>query len=118
LLMSLSGGGLSLFLLRYVRKKSKSKTNLRRPQNLELMTLHKMLARMDRKVKAAGSQRHFNVPLHAFSQQLRQRDPDGGLWTGVSDWYLEYANLRYCREINSERLKKLQQLYKGLRDVW
>jgi hypothetical protein len=118
LLMSLSGGGLSLFLLRYVRKKSKSKTNLRRPQNLELMTLHKMLARMDRKVKAAGAQRHFNVPLHAFSQQLRQRDPDGGLWTGVSDWYLEYANLRYCREINSERLKKLQQLYKGLRDVW
>ncbi|MBW7991817.1 MAG: transglutaminase domain-containing protein [Planctomycetes bacterium] len=116
LLLSLLGGGLSLALLRYSRKKSKNKTNLRQPQNLELLTLHKMLTRMDRKVKAAGSQRHFNEPLHAFSQQLRRRDSGSGFWTRISDWYFEYANLRYCRKISSERVQKLQQLYKGLRD--
>ena len=75
-----------------------------------------MLHRMDRKVRAAGSQRHFSEPLHAFSKQLRRKDSGSGLWTRISDWYLEYANLRYCREITSERVLKLQQLYKGLRD--
>ena len=116
LLVSLLGGGLSLVLLRYCRKKSKNKTNLRQPQNLELWTLHKMLTKMDRKVKAAGSQRHFNEPLHAFSRQLRLRDSGSGLWTRISNWYFEYANLRYCRKISTERVQKLQQLYKGLRD--
>jgi len=116
LLISLLGGGLALALLRYRRKKSKSKTKLKGSQNPELFTLHKMLTRMDRKVKAAGSQRHFSEPLHAFSQQLRQRDSGNGLWTRISDWYLEYANLRYCRIIKSERVQELQKLSKGLRD--
>ncbi|MHC4727023.1 MAG: transglutaminase family protein [Planctomycetota bacterium] len=116
LLMSLVGGGLSLVLLRYIRRKYKNKTSLRQPQSLELLTLHKMLTRMDRKVKAAGAQRHFNEPLHAFSQQLRKRDSGSGLWTRISSWYFEYSNLRYCRKISSERVQKLQQLYKGLRD--
>lgn len=116
LLVSLSGGGLSLAILRYSRKKSKYKTNLRRSQNLDILTLHKMLSGMDRKVKAAGSQRHFNVPLNAFSRQIRQRDSGSGLWKRISDWYFEYSNLRYCRKISPERVQKLQQLYKGLRD--
>jgi hypothetical protein len=116
LLLGLFGGGLSLAMLRYRRKKSKNKTNLKHPQSLELLTLHKMLTGMDRKVKAAGSQRLFNEPLHAFSQQLRRRDSGSGFWTRISDWYFEYANLRYCRKISSERVQKLQQLYKGLRD--
>jgi hypothetical protein len=116
LTLSLLGGALSLALLRYYRKKSKNKINLRQPQSPELLTLHKMLTGMDRKVKAAGSQRHFNEPLHAFSQQLRRRDSGSGFWTRISDWYFEYANLRYCRKISSEKVQKLQQLYKGLRD--
>jgi transglutaminase-like putative cysteine protease len=116
LTLSLLGGALALALLRYYRKKSKNKTNLRQPQSPELLTLHKMLTGMDRKVKAAGSHRHFNEPLHAFSQQLRRRDSGSGFWTRISDWYFEYANLRYCRKISSERVQKLQQLYKGLRD--
>ncbi len=116
LTLSLLGGALSLMLLRHARKRHKNKTNLRHPQNIELVTLHKMLTRMDRKVKAAGSQRNFNEPLHAFSQQIRQRDSGSEFWTRISDWYFEYANLRYCRKITSERVQKLQQLYKGLRD--
>jgi hypothetical protein len=116
LLLSLFGGGLSLLLLRNIREKYKNKSNLRHPQNIELLTLHKMLTGMDRKVKAAGSQRNFNEPLHAFSKQIRRRDSGNGFWTRISDWYFEYANLRYCRKISSERVQKLQQLSKGLRD--
>jgi hypothetical protein len=116
ILMSLLGGILSLVLWRYIRRRSRNKVNLNQLQNPELVTLHRMLHKMDRKVEAAGSQRHFSEPLHAFSKQLRRKDSGSGLWTRISDWYLEYANLRYCREISSERLIKLQQLYKGLRD--
>jgi hypothetical protein len=115
LLMSLIGGVMSLVLLRYIKKKSKNKSSLKELQNPELLTLHKMLTKMDRKVKAAGSQRRFNESLHAFSQQLRQRDSGSGLWTRISNWYFEYANLRYCRKISYEQLMRLQQLYHGLK---
>jgi hypothetical protein len=114
--MSLLGGVSSLFLWRYIRKRSKNKADFYQLKNPELATLHRMLNKMDRKVKAAGSQRHFSEPLHTFSQKLRHRDTGSGLWTRISDWYLEYANLRYCREISSEQVQKLRQFYKGLRD--
>ncbi len=117
LLMSLLGGVLSLVLLRYYnRKKAKGPTQTRAVRNPGLATLHKMLTRMDRKVKTAGPRRHLSQTLHAFSQQLRMRDLGDGLWTRISEWYLEYANLRYRRMISSKRLQKLQQLAQGLQD--
>ena len=117
LLMSLLGGVLSLALLRYYnRKKSKGLTQTRAVRNPGLVTLHKMLTRMDRKVKARGPRRDLSETLHAFSGQLRARDSGDGLWTRISDWYLEYANLRYRRMISSKRLQKLQQLAQGLQD--
>ncbi len=114
LLMFLLGGALWLALSRdYNRKKSEGETQTRAVRNPGLVTLHKMLARMDRRVKAAGPQRELSETLHAFSQRLRARDSGGGLWTRMSDWYLEYANLRYRRTISS---KRLQQLAQGLQD--
>ena len=117
LLTILLGGAVWFALSRhYKRKKSKGQTHSRALRNPGLATLHKMLARMDRKVKTAGLQRHLSETLHAFSGQLRARDSGDGLWTRISDWYLEYANLRYCRTISSKRLYKLQQLAQGLQD--
>ncbi len=115
LLMSLLGGALWLALSRhYNRKKSKGETQSRAVRNPGLVTLHKMLTRMDSRVKAAGPRRELSETLHAFSQRLRARDSGDGLWTRMSDWYLEYANLRYRRTISSKRLQKLQQLAQGL----
>jgi len=114
LLMSLLGGALWLALSRYYnRKKSKGETQTRAVRDPGLVTLHKMLARMDRRVKAAGPRRELSETLHAFSQRLRARDSGDGLWTRMSDWYLEYANLRYRRTVSS---KRLQQLAQGLHD--
>jgi hypothetical protein len=115
-LMSFFGGGTSLVLFRRMRKKSKNRTSFRELHNPELLTLHKMLGRMDRRVKAAGLERHFTEPLHTFSEQVRQRDSGSGWWRRISDWYVEYANLRYCKEISTERVQKLRQLYKRLQD--
>jgi len=117
LLMSLLGGALSLALFRhYNRKKSKGQTQSRDVRSPGLVTLHKMLTRMDRKVKAAGPRRDLSETLHAFSQRLRAQDSGDGLWTRISDWYLEYANLRYCRSISSKRLQRLQQFVQGLQN--
>ena len=114
LLMFLLGGALWLALSRhYNRKKSKGETQTRAVRNPGLVTLHKMLARMDSRVKAAGPRRELSETLHAFSQRLRARDSGDGLWTRMSDWYLEYANLRYRRTVSS---KRLQQLAQGLHD--
>ena len=110
LLMFLLGGALWLALSRYYnRKKSEGETQTRVVRNPGLVTLHKMLARMDRRVKSAGPRRELSETLHAFSGRLRARDSGDGLWTKMSDWYLEYANLRYCRTISSKRLQRLAQ---------
>jgi transglutaminase-like putative cysteine protease len=112
LLTLLLGGALWLALSRRYNRKKKSigRTQSRALRNPALVTLHKMLARMDRKVKALGQRRALSETLHAFSEQLRAQDSGDGLWTKISDWYLEYANLRYRRTISSERLQRLRQL--------
>jgi hypothetical protein len=73
----------------------------------ELVLLHKMLSRMDHRVDSAGHRRDVGETLHAFSRRLREKDSGDGLWTAISDWYIEYANLRYCRTLCSERLHRL-----------
>ncbi|UCG56580.1 MAG: transglutaminase domain-containing protein [Phycisphaerales bacterium] len=112
-------GGATLFLIlcwRRNHKKSKGQTQTRTARDPGLVILHKALARMDRKVAAAGSRRDFAETLHAFSKRLRVRDSGDGLWTRISNWYLEYADLRYRRTVSTERLQRLQQLADGLRD--
>jgi hypothetical protein len=117
LLMFGLGGALWLVLSRYYnRRNSKARTLSGTVNNPAFVTLHKMLARMDRKVKSAGQWRDVSETLHAFSQRLRTRDSGDGRWTSISDWYLEYANLRYRRTISSRGLQYLQQLARGLRD--
>jgi transglutaminase-like putative cysteine protease len=117
LLTILSGGALSLTLARYYRrKKSKGQLLSTAARKPELVALHKMLTRMDCKVKAAGPQRHFCETLHAFSKRLGAKDSGDGLWTRLSSWYLEYADLRYSRTISYKRLQQLQQHAQGLQD--
>jgi hypothetical protein len=110
-------GVLSLALSRYYsRKKSKGQILSRVARNPELVALHRVLTRMDRKVKATGSRRHFCETLHAFSKRLQAQDSGDGLWTRISNWYLEYANLRYGRMISYKRLQQLRQNGQGLQD--
>ena len=79
----------------------------------EVAALHRMLSRMDRKVKTAGLQRDINETLNEFALRVKNRDPGDGLWMGISDWYVEYAQLRYCRTICPERMRRLTR---GLHD--
>jgi hypothetical protein len=94
----------------YRRAKARRTARTARPLTPELIALHKLLARMDRRVKTAGPRRDLNETLQAFSHRLRAQDSGDGLWTRVSDWYLEYANLRYSRTISGDRLQHLQHL--------
>jgi hypothetical protein len=82
-----------------------------------LIALHKMLARMDRRLGAAGATRQFTETLHAFAKRLRVRDADDPVWVRVSDWYLEYAELRYRREVSAEHIAQLRHQADRLRGV-
>jgi hypothetical protein len=95
-------------------KKHKSRAQSMAMKDPSLIGLHKMLARMDRKVKTAGLRRDISETLNDFSGRLRKRDTGDGLWTKISDWYLEYAHLRYRRKISSGDLEQLQQRARGL----
>jgi len=81
----------------------------------DFAVLHKMLMRMDRKVRAVGPRRELSETLHAFSRRLRGREDRRGLWTRVADWYRDYADLRYGRTIAAERIQHLQQRARRLR---
>ena len=107
-------------LVKLFRRRTKNKSRGRTQSivliNPSLIGLHKMLARMDRRLKAAGLRRGLGETLHTFSVRLRQREAGDGLWTKISDWYLEYAHLRYRGNISSVDLEQLQQCARGLHD--
>lgn len=109
----LFGLAVALVLLRR-RKNRKSKIENRKSGSAVLVRLHRILARMDRKVAAAGLRREFSETLHAFSQRVVDRDGGDGLWKRISDWYRDYASLRYCRKIETEHVEQLQRRAKGL----
>jgi hypothetical protein len=98
----------------YRRARARRRRCAARPLSPELLALHKMLARMDRRVRTAGPRREINETLQAFAHRLRAREAGDGLWTRVADWYLEYADLRYSRTVPPGRLHHLQHLATAL----
>jgi transglutaminase-like putative cysteine protease len=138
LLTSLLAAVLAWVLSRFYRKK-KSSHAARSKKNADpiLILLHKMLLRMDRKVKTAGLCRDPNETLHTFAHRLRGLAPfDGGVpskgacplparerdsqlskrrkadspvWIEISDWYREYAMLRYRKSIDTQHVEHLQR---------
>jgi len=100
----------------YRGRRSAGATQPRGARDPALVPLHRMLLRMDRKVKAAGPRRDPSETLHAFSHRLQEREPGNALWTRISDWYREYALLRYGKTISPERTQQLRQRAQGLQD--
>jgi hypothetical protein len=73
----------------------------------EITALHRLLARMDRRVRAGGLRRRLDEPLHAFSVRLAAQDAGDGSWTAVSEWYRRYADLRYGRRLEPQNVQDL-----------
>ncbi len=94
----------------YKRARARRRRRRERPLAPEIVALHKLLTRMDRRVRTAGLRRELNETLQAFAHRLRARESGDELWVRVSDWYLEYADLRYSRTIPPDRLRHLHCL--------
>ena len=119
ILMTIFIGAILVMILFRRRKKRKSTlyAHSMAMKSPILIDLHKILARMDRKVKAAaGLRRELSETLHDFSGRLRRKEADDRHWIKISDWYLEYAGLRYGKNTSSEHLEKLQQRARNLRN--
>jgi len=116
--LPLFAAALAVALLRRRRSGiSAGRTRSAAVKNPVMLDLHRMLTRMDRKVARAGATRQLNETLHAFSIRLRGRDSGDGIWRKISDWYLEYAGLRYRRVISSKSIAELQQRAVGLHNA-
>ena len=113
-ILSMFSAGLVWWVLRRRRRRAAGRRG-GAMSGADFAVLHKMLTRMDRKVRAAGPRRELSETLHAFSRRLRGRQDRRGLWTRVADWYRDYADLRYGRTIAAERIQHLQQRARRLR---
>ena len=118
ILMAILLGAVLIVKLSRLRKMkmSQNMTKSMEMNNPGVISLHKMLAGMDRKIKSAGLRRDIGETLHAFSQRLLIRDAGDGLWAKISEWYVEYAGLRYRREMSSRHLEQLQQRARNLKN--
>jgi transglutaminase-like putative cysteine protease len=114
-ILSVLLAGLLVFVfMRYRKRKLLKYTANPRALNPAVLALHKMLDKMDRKVKSTGLQRQLTETLHTFAKRLRGHEDRQGVLVHVSDWYLEYADIRYSQIIDSQRVKLLQQRARGL----
>lgn len=113
---SLLVSALWLTLFRKYRRTSRRARRPRAAESPEQAALHKMLAAVDRRVKAAGLRRRLDETLHTFSDRLRVQTSADRPWQELADWYLQYAGLRYCRTIDPSRLRQLQQTALRFRD--
>jgi transglutaminase-like putative cysteine protease len=107
-LLATTFAGISWWL--YARARARHRRHAQRAPAPEIVALHKLLARMDRCVRPAGLRRGLDETLQVFAQRLLAKEAGDGLWTNVSNWYLEYADLRYSGSIAPERLHRLQHL--------
>jgi protein-glutamine gamma-glutamyltransferase len=87
-----------------------------------IVAMHRLLARVDRKVAAAGLRRRPTETLHAFAARVAASAPAGAdPQSGSADprlaaaWYDRYASLRYTRAVSSEELHRLQE---AARPLW
>jgi transglutaminase-like putative cysteine protease len=142
--MSLAFLGAAVFLawMRHHRR-SRRRAVPKAALTPEMLALHKMLATMDRKARSAGARRGPHETLHAFADRIRHasKEPHGKAGgpgargsgqgidppasnvehptpnmprSGLANWYLAYAGLRYCGSISSERIVELQNLARKL----
>lgn len=119
LVLTLSGASVTWWFLRRRRhrRQAAGRRSSRTPPDPALVALHKMLARMDRKLGAVGLRRPLSETLHAFARRLRSHESGDAVWARVSDWYLEYADLRYRRDVSAEHLHQLQHRADRLRSA-
>ncbi len=79
-----------------------------------VLRLHHMLRRADLFLKKRGLVRHESETLHAFAQRLQDRSSDPRSGSDLAEWYLDYAGIRYCREISTEHVQRLSHGLKRL----
>lgn len=80
----------------------------------QVLRLHQMLRRADLFLKKRGLIRHESETLPAFAERLQRGSVDRRLNPDMAQWYLDYAGIRYCREISADHLQRLSQGLKKL----
>ena len=101
--ISLLGCILFLVLYRYNNRKKYKGPQQLRAMNPVFISLHKMLNRMDRRVKAAGQRRHHKTQARGFGQKYR---------TGISNTQISATAEKSLPNNYTSCLRNCETLYK------
>lgn len=97
---------LSVILFRLLRPLWK----LNRPRGQvspRVSELQRLLARVDKRLSRRDIRRRPGETLHQFAERLRAL-PHPALH-GLADWYVAYAEIRYCQDESAERVRTLAE---------
>jgi len=87
----------------------------RRPLAPMVLSLQKLLRRMDRRLKRVGLEREPAETLDQFGERIRARGGEQGGFRGAAEWYRDYGRCRYGGEATIDDLERLQKIMPRIR---
>jgi hypothetical protein len=114
LLMTVSALFLLLVLVTVIVRRRFAKRQHPETHRPQVLRLHLMLRRADLFLKKRGLIRYESETLHAFARRLQDGSSGPEPEPDVAQWYMDYAGIRYCREIRAEHIQRLSQGLKKL----
>jgi len=112
LLIMVPASFLLLVLVTVLVRRHYAKQRHAKAHHPQVLRLHHMLHRADLFLKKRGLIRSESETLHAFARRLQDGASDPG--PDLAQWYLDYAGIRYCREISAEHVQSLSHGLKRL----
>jgi transglutaminase-like putative cysteine protease len=99
-----------VLVVRKIKQKGQSRHGLRPlAHSAQWQSLHKMQARLDRRLKRKGLRRQPHETLLTFSQSLTDVDLAPQPAASIQQWYAEYNHLRYGKGTTAGQLETLTQ---------
>jgi len=114
LLMTVSALFLLLVLVTVIVRRRLAKHRHPETHPPQVLRLHLMLRRADLFLKKRGLIRYENETLQAFAWRVQDGSSGPEPEPDVAQWYMDYAGIRYCREISPEHIQMLSQDLKRL----
>lgn len=100
-------GSLMFLFRKSIRKLFKQRRKV--VHSPEVVELHRLLEKMDRRLARTGIVRQPGETLSRFSQRIASTPPEGEDLADVAQWYRDYARLRFRGEVNRESIDRLSQ---------
>ncbi len=98
---------LILALAAMILFRKKLRRRLAAAQDPRLLSIHKLLRKMDARLRVANVRREEGETLSRFVRRLREEFPDDPFFKAAAEWYQHYIAYRFRGQIGEEALQEL-----------